>query len=345
MSRLKPIERKTELLNREKVTFDYLINKSQVIQNYCTDEHLSNVTTKNFSVNDWGGIDLVDDRGYEISDLDMSRFARSQLCTKIGVPVAYINKCLEAGDTFLVQHNINHWIEVYEKDLLVRCFSGKIRGILSGRYSVCDTPDILRSVSEVIPVDDYDIKGFFLSEEFFHVRLVQKTPLPIDNEDLFAGISISSSDVGRSNLIVSMFVWKQVCTNGLIIPKDSGTLYHQKHLGLTAEEFRRELSDSLQYIKPITNKIIENIKSASTDGAIESMFKTPDTLNGLIQSIKNRTDLSLEDSEKVVSLMQDGTYSKTTFGMINAITEVAQTFTLSRRLELERIAGSMLMLS
>ena len=43
--------------------------------------------------------------------------------------------------------------------------------------------------------------------------------LPIDGEDLFAGITLDSSDVGRSGLYVRFFIYKQVCTNGLIIPK------------------------------------------------------------------------------------------------------------------------------
>ena len=44
---------------------------------------------------------------------------------------------------------------------------------------------------------------------------------------------------------------------------------------------------------------------------------------------------------KVISLMEEK-YNRTQWGLINSITEVAQDFTLERRVELEKIAGRML---
>ena len=54
------------------------------------------------------------------------------------------------------------------------------------------------------------------------------------------------------------------------------------------------------------------------------------------------TRLSDDSANKVIQLMLDGTYESNKWGMINAITQVAQDFTLERRIELERIAGNIL---
>ena len=57
--------------------------------------------------------------------------------------------------------------------------------------------------------------------------------------------------------------------------------------------------------------------------------------------IRQQTNLSNESAGKVIDLMQNR-YGDNRWGYINAITEVAQDFTLERRLELERIAGNLL---
>lgn len=67
----------------------------------------------------------------------------------------------------------------------------------------------------------------------------------------------------------------------------------------------------------------------------------PIDVEDLIEEIKTKTLLSDESVEEVIYLM-DKNYGNNRWGMINGITEVAQKFTLDRRLQLEEIAGSML---
>lgn len=53
------------------------------------------------------------------------------------------------------------------------------------------------------------------------------------------------------------------------------------------------------------------------------------------------TELPETSAKKVIYLMQTK-YDGTRWGFINGITEVAQDFTLERRLDLERVAGDLL---
>ena len=66
-----------------------------------------------------------------------------------------------------------------------------------------------------------------------------------------------------------------------------------------------------------------------------------DDINEFVAYIRQQTNLSDDGAHKVIDLMQTK-YEDNRWGLINGITEVAQDFTLERRLELERIAGNLL---
>ena len=158
--------------------------------------------------------------------------------------------------------------------------------------------------------------------------------LPIDGEDLFAGITLDSSDVGRSGLYVRFFIYKQVCTNGLIIPKSCGELFRQKHVGISSEDFKNGLIEGLESFNEIKTNVIEMIRESKE-------IPTNDDIEKLTEEIKNSTKLSDDTVDEVIMLM-DTSYDRSKWGLINGITEVAQKYTLERRLQLEQIAGELL---
>lgn len=67
-------------------------------------------------------------------------------------------------------------------------------------------------------------------------------------------------------------------------------------------------------------------------------------LKEFIQKIKYKTNLSDDGVKKVADLVGQK-YGPSDWGVVNAITEVAQDYTLERRIELEKIAGDMLKVS
>ena len=71
------------------------------------------------------------------------------------------------------------------------------------------------------------------------------------------------------------------------------------------------------------------------------MSEYEDDINEFVAYIRQQTNLSDDSAHKVIDLMQTK-YEDNRWGLINGITEVAQDFTLERRLELERIAGNLL---
>lgn len=229
-----------EVINTENIVLDALLERAREMSMNCSDYNVVNASPENLRFNDNAGITYIDEFG-NIHESPISHYALGQLGTKIGVPARYLEKCVASGRIDLAQDNVNSWLDGYNKDLFIREYMGSIRGVLSSKYSVCDTDEILRVVDDTVDLHSYKIKGSFLNPERLHVRLVSKEMLPIDGEDLFAGLFIDSSDVGRNMLTVQFGIYKQVCTNGLVVSRAGGILFQQKHIGITIEEFHEGL--------------------------------------------------------------------------------------------------------
>lgn len=327
-----------ELISTMETPVSQLLRKATAIQNKCHDYTVSKVTLNNVRYHD-GELSFSDDNSY-VERYPMSRYALSQLGGKIGVPANYLQKCLDTGRLDLASDNVNSWLDDYRKDLFIREYDGRIRGILSSKYSVCDTPDILSVLQDTVDLNTYKVKGSFLNEERLHLRLVGKELLPIDGEDLFPGLFIDSSDVGRNVLTVQFGIYKLVCTNGLTISKGSGTLFQQKHIGITAEDFYEGLAASLKNVDALCENACQLVEDARSKSMKFSKYSQED-FDNFIAQIKGRTKLSTDGAEKVISLMQNK-YGDSRWGYINSLTEVAQDYTLERRIELENIAGNLL---
>ena len=301
-------------------TFDNLINKANKIQALCKDDI---VKMSQVMVSD----DL------KLNGLEMTGFARGELCGKLHIPSRYITRCVESHMENLAADNLRNWMNTDDREIMLRQYDGHIRGVMSGSYSRYDAPDILQSVKEVFG-KTLTLKGSFLNEERLHLRLVETEMLPIEGEDLYAGITLDSSDIGRSGLAVKFFIYKQICTNGLTVAKSSGKLFRQKHIGLNHEDFKEGLEEGLESFNNVKEDVIEMIKKTHEIPLTED-------IEALSEKVKAATNLSDDDIDQVMVLVADK-YEPTRWGLINGITEVAQKFTLERRLELEEIAGNML---
>ena len=338
----KQTEERKETISLKPVKLNTLIEHSNDIQSKCSDFMVREVNDSNMRFCEDMSLRYLPFDESGVRNPSMTQYSFSQLCGKLGIPTQYIVKCFNSGRVDLAMDNVNDWMSDYNKDLFIREYDGKVRGVLSDRFAVCDTPDILSVIDDVLDLDRFKIKGSFMNEERLHLRLIEKTMLPIDGEDLFAGMTIDSSDVGRSRLMVNFFIFKQICTNGLCISKGSGQLFCQKHIGITASDFHDEFLQSMKnydaVCEEVTNLIIDS-KEKVLDVNIKS---SDEVIQSVISNIKNMTRLSDDSANKVIQLMLDGTYESNKWGMINAITQVAQDFTLERRIELERIAGNIL---
>lgn len=322
-------------------TFEGILERSAGIRDMCNDWFIPNVNERTLRFNpDSTGIGYCPDPGTEWRERPVSRYSLGQLCTRLGIPVGYVDRCIETGRADLAADNINSWAMDFGKPMLVREYNGGVRGMLSEKYVRLDSAEVLEGLGKSVPVDDFDVRGWFLDETFLHVRLVGRKRLDAGGEDLFPGISLTTSDVGRSSLTVQFLVWKQVCTNGLILPKAFGEMFRQKHIGIDPSMFRQRLFDSFQDMELVFRAVEKRVSELAGSPV---RVDTDDEVKRIVHHVRMHTGLSEDAGNRVVSLIRDGTYSPDRWGLINSVTQVAQDYTLLRRIEIEEAAGQMML--
>lgn len=282
-------------------------------------------------------------------DYSPTPFAMGQLCNKIGIPFNYLQKCCETGRGSLATDNVQSWLESYRKDLFIRTYKDTIRGILTNRYSVCDSDEVLDVLQSNSALCNMNVKGYLINPERFHLRLVDKAPYNLPMEDLYPGISIDSSDVGRCSLFVTFFIYKQVCTNGLVLPMSYSTLFRQKHIGISKKNFSVALTEALSKYSEVRDAVkgvlLNNVYNGEEKYKLAEL-EVEEKRKEIVRNLSSQLATSEATSSKVVDLFKDrvleGKYSNTKWGLVNAVTEVAQNYSLETRLQLERSAGRLL---
>ena len=252
------------------VAFAKLQEKASDIQDKRIDHYVSNVPV-NIVMEDDGRLSFTTRQmsGDVTHTKNMTSWALSQLSTKLGMPSGYAEKCIQSNHADLAATNINTWLTEQKPgkrkksvDYFIREYDDKVDAVLTPNYTTFDSPRILETIEQTLNIPDYHVVGSYVSHERLHIRMIQDKLLSVPGEDLYPGIAIDSSDVGRTAFNVSFFIWKKVCTNGMCIAKVGGQLYHQRHMGITVREVRDELRANLSMIPSLITRSEDIIKAA-----------------------------------------------------------------------------------
>lgn len=336
-----------EKLDKNSVKFESVVTRAEDIELNRKDFYIHDVAT-NLSMKDDGQLSFnyEDMDGLKTTEMPASSWALSQLSIKLGMPSGYAEKCINKGHADLAANNVNTWLTEQSgtkrkktTDYLVRSYKDKIDGILSSSYTAFDTTKILDVIEKSINVDDYHIVGSYLSNERMHLRMIRDELLDVDGEDLYPGIFIDSSDVGRTALNVSFGIWKKVCSNGLCISKAGGVLYHQRHVGISPIDVETELVARVKTIPQLIERSERIIKNAATE---KINLNDEKVFEKMVNDIRRLSKVSEDDAKKVIELSKLR-YGTTRWGIVNAMTEVAQNFELDDRIRIENAAGRLIM--
>ena len=144
-------------------------------------------------------------------------------------------------------------------------------------------------------------------------------------------------------------LYKQVCSNGLCLPKGRGEIFQQKHIGITAEAFREGLKQNIELVPNITDELIKEIERSRNSGVAIKDFDNDKEIEDIIKKLRTSMRMSEDQAKKVIDLFEyrlykaeDFRYENNNWGLINSITEMAKETTLERRIEIEKYAGSIL---
>lgn len=319
----------------EKCDFNKLFEKSKEIRDKWENDIVLNDEKVNFSLDKDLRFNYVTEEGRK-KEADITQFAFSQLCARMGVPSNYIRKCFSSGKQELALQNFRAWADESKDNMFVRANDGVVRAVLSDSYAPFDSYQVLRTLKYTVDFNRWQPTQTFLSEDRLVMRFVDFTPLPVnDSSPLYLGFTVSSSDVGRGSLNVKMMLYRSVCTNGLLISDMGGMLFKQHHVGARMTESKlQDFNRIFLSIDANAKAVIDNI-NLCRNRQLQDYEMTM-----LIEKARRDMKLSAKSVEKL-QLLINTQYEPTRWGVINGVTELAQDFTLEIRLEMEQWAGGL----
>ena len=274
---------------------------------------------------------------------DISEYAFGQMCSKAGVPAAYIRKCLSHNKRQLAIDNFTEWASeeaFYDQTFKVRLYDGVIRAVLTDRYNVFDSAQVLHHIRKA--VDDpnrrnrYEANQVHLSPDRLHVRFVDfENPIHTAGDTLHPGFTISSSDVGSGSLNIKYFLYRFACKNGLVYIKNGGTLFRQTHVSDFNSVGAELFAQALDKIDDLKEGISAHIENAANKALNEQEFEF------WIEKARKELHLGQSGTESLRNII-DTSYDHTLWGVINGVTERAQILTLTDRMDQETWAGNIL---
>jgi len=269
----------------------------------------------------------------------LSRWSLDQLCNRYGIPVRYMRKCMLAKRLDLLKGNINGWLSRDTKPVFLRSYRDRVRGFLSSKFVPFDSIDVLNCLQELpqIPYQRFSVQASYLDEERINLRLVDVVPLNLENDKLYVGLNIRDSDVGKSSFEAGIYIFRLVCQNGLMTKNSEGYCWTRKHVGLSREMFFENLGrivTNMNQVRHIIEYHYKNLQKPITK------IEMSDLITGAIQKL----ELAEEKAFEIETLTEEK-YTVSTYGFINALTEIAQTYAIEKRERIETYAGTFLPMS
>ena len=256
----------------------------------------------------------------------------NQLCGKLEIGTQYLRKCLPVSQE-LVAHNLNFWINnSKEKELMLRTYDtapiNEARAICSNRYKRIDNDVVANHSLNKLMDLGLDIKYSHYDRDTLNITAVnQKLEGEVYKGDVVqSGITITNSEIGSGSLIIQPFIYRLVCTNGMVAPRYLNRFY-SRHVG----KIVIDPSNDDQYVTIIDKmqKQIDLISSndvwnESFDGLVKA---TKQSINShQIVELAKRHGVSESERAQIFERLNHyvgDTFTTTKYDLANAVTNIA----------------------
>lgn len=292
-----------------------------------------------------------DAEGARVQGFLVNDYAHGQISDRLGIPKRYYDRMRGTAHS-LLQENVRHWLTHDPKRQMVRTLDGNVRAFLSDRYRRLDDFDLMEHLLPTFAgIDGLTFQVAALTDTRLHIRaLLPKIEREIKVGDTVqAGIEIKNSEVGAGALTISPFVWRLVCSNGMVMP----TAVRRNHVGKRVDEDDANLGmyraeTIAQDDKAFFMKVADVVRATLTEVAFDEIVaQLRETLGGeriaapaaATERLGKTFDLGEGEQESILAhLASGGDLSR--WGMVNAITAAAKSADGWDRLaEMEAIGG------
>lgn len=279
------------------------------------------------------------------NNLALTPWATGQFCQKLGMPAAYFRRC----PPVLQDVQANHWLHAGDAlpqggsegngDLrwLLRAKGETLRGVLSERYTRIGNRETLGALAPLLS-EKFQVRWFALTDESLHLRLTDPKLIRdvLPGDPVMAGLHIGNSEVGSRSITVDAMVYRLVCQNGLVRLVKGKSVFQQRHIGINPREMREALSNAVREAVMQSTAFIERL--------IDATRVTIDDPYGVIATIASdwilsrKVEMQIREALELEPTRQQGTL----YGLVNAVTQVAQSLAPDERYTLETLAARLL---
>lgn len=277
------------------------------------------------------------------SDLvcDVSHYSENGLLSlgkTVGFPSQFVEELHHTNPELantIIRDRTENYFGNGSANFIAREFLGKVYGVVSNEYNFFDDTQAAEIIhSSVLAEKTY--AHALVTPERLHLRAIDdNAPFRIgdDESNLFFCYFIDNSMVGLSSFKVQLGIYRQACTNGLIMPIKEFVVCRRIHRGY--KDIVAEFNESVAFLDQKRDSIIEMLNRLTTEKAeIETLHE-----NHRLEYLARKLTISIKESKKIMTLYTDTYGGKTKWDMVNAITEFARDERkLARREHLEKKA-------
>lgn len=281
-----------------------------------------------------------------VCDMDnFSDFGLKSMGKMVGFPAEFVRTLAETGskplgNRILLDRTANYFTSG-KAPFYAREFCGKICGVVSNRYAYFDDNEVCDIIGGS-PLADFGYQYAGISPERLHLRAIDKeNPFKVDGDDsnLFLMFFVDNSMVGQASFKVRIGVYRQVCSNGMIIPMKNFVLCKAVHRG--NKDISAEFNQSVEFFKEKRDEIqgilADKAKETSSIEELRQKFNE----DYVKTYVAKQLNTNKSETEKVITLFDAYTleYGKPSkWAFINAVTQFARDLSesqLERRIYLE----------
>lgn len=233
----------------------------------------------------------------------------------------------------ILQDRISNCLRDDDIHFTVREYEDKIRGVVSNKYSFFDDKDVVNILQNTsLANKDYQS---LITPERLHIRAIDNETFNIPNDEspLRFMYFIDNSNVGLSSFRINMGVFRQVCSNGLMISQGDYIVYRQIHKGVI--DFTTDVDVTIRMFDEKKEELKELITRSSLTESILSELREDVKVDYLAKKL----NIGVKEANNVITLFNETYDGHTNWGLTNAITEYARDIQdIEKRESLERQA-------
>lgn len=257
---------------------------------------------------------------------------------KVRFPAPFVQQVAETNPELaeeIITDRVHQYFQNSTNPFVARYFGGKVAGVVSDKYAYFDDDEVIDILADS-PLSKLAYVHTSVQPERLHLRAIDADhPFKIegDESNLYFTYFIDNSMVGGSSFKVRVGIYRQVCSNGLIVAGQDFTVCRQIHLG--KRDIAAKFNENVAFLSEKREDLIQAIQdSAQTQSKIEEL-----TEDFQKDYLARKLNASNKEVDKVLELYHLTYKGKTKWALTNAITEFARDIKdVERRTYLESLA-------